>query len=85
MWSTRASREAFRPRHFSMGISRPWLSTWSTGLTESMVPNSAAAALTRPPRFRWFKSSTVNQWQMFPLAPSAKSKTSSRVFPFFFS
>ena len=26
---------------------------------KSMVPNRAVAALMRPPRFRWFRSSTV--------------------------
>ena len=32
-----------------------------------MVPNRAVAALIRPPRFRWFRSSTVNQWQTLAL------------------
>ena len=52
---------------------------------DSMVPNRAAAALTRPPRFRWFRSSTVNQWHTFALVSSAKTWTWSMVFPFRFS
>ena len=41
------------------------------------------AALIRPPRFKWFRSSTVNQWQIRPLTASAKSRTSARDLPFF--
>ena len=36
----------------TLGIRRPSSSTWSTGFICSMVPNRAAAADTRPPRFR---------------------------------
>ena len=48
---------------------------------DSMVPNRAAAALTRPPRFRWFRSSTVNQWAMWSLLACTQSRVSSRPAP----
>ena len=50
------------PRALPMGMSLPSGLVYITGLMESMVPKRAVAALTRPPRFRWFRSSTVNQW-----------------------
>ena len=63
-WSldTRVLMAAFRPRALTMLTRWPSLSTWSTGLMLSMVPTRAVAALTRPPRFKYTRSSTVNQW-----------------------
>ena len=52
---------------------------------DSMVPKKAVAPEMRPPRLRWFRSSTVNQWQTFPLVVSAKVWTSSNVRPRSFS
>ena len=47
----------------------------------SMVPTSAVAVETRPPRFRWFKSSTVNQWQSRSTFSFSQARTSSKLFP----
>lgn len=65
-------------------VRRPSLSVCITGLMESMVPTSAVAAETRPPRFRKFRSSTVNQWQTWSLLSSTQSPSWLRVRPSFF-
>ena len=60
--STSARSAAFVPRALLTGVKRPSLSVCMTGLMPSIVPTSAAVELTRPPRFKWFRSSTMNQW-----------------------
>ena len=69
---------AFRPRHLPMFTRRPSLSTWMMGLMPSIPPTKAVAALIRPPRFRWFRSSTVTQWQMCSLFSSTQAWSCSR-------
>ena len=54
------------------------------GLMESMVPSSAVVALTRPPRFKKFRSSTVNQWQTVRRLSSTHLASSAAVRPFRF-
>ena len=81
MWSRSARMERARPFAFSTGMRRPASSTWRTGLMESMVPTNAAAAETRPPRRRWLRSKTVNQWQTLPLFSSSQATFSARLMP----
>ena len=52
-----------------------------TGLMESMVPSTAVAADTRPPRLRKCRSSTVNQWHRCSLLASTQSRTASMLSP----
>ena len=51
----------------------PSSSTWEHGLDRSIEPRTAVAALTRPPRLRKWRSSTVNQWQRWSLFCSVQS------------
>ena len=81
MCSSSARMDLARPLAFSIGMRRPSSSTCSTGLIESIVPRNAAAAETRPPRFKWLRSATVNQWQNLPLFFSTQSKFSLRLMP----
>lgn len=62
MWSTRALRDALRPRAVPTFVRWPSSSTCMTGLMDSMVPSTAVAEEMRPPRLRKWRSSTVNQW-----------------------
>ena len=80
-WRTSASRLWRRPRTFSIGIRWPSSSTCSTGLMFSMVPIIAAAPLTRPPRRKKCRSSTVNQWHRWLRLASVQSATASRLSP----
>ena len=54
------------------------------GLMESMVPTKAVVALTRPPRLRKFRSSTVNQWQMLSRFSSTHAASSAAESPALF-
>ena len=49
----------------------------------SRPPTKATAGLTRPPRFRYSRSSTVNQWARFSRSFSTKAATSSMEAPLF--
>ena len=79
------SNDCLRPRiflwnQFSVSF------TCNTGLIPSMPPNKAAAAEILPPRFKWFKSFTVNHkrtYLRFSSAHWAASFTEAIIFQHF--
>ena len=77
-------RDFFLPRTFPILISLPSLFTWRIGLILASVPIMAVVLETRPPLYKWLRSSTVKLCTTLSLWLLTKFIISSMDFPDFF-